>query len=245
VDYRRARIEGRISGVNRYTDYCPISIGVDVLGDQWTPLIIRELSMGATGFNEIHRGIPRIGRSLLTQRLRMLERRGIVRHHPAERGRSGRYVLTAAGEALSRIVWEMGHWAAQFQFSDPTDTECDGQSLIWRMHQHAIPESLPEARVVVHVRLSGVGAAEGWLDIDRSGMTVCREDQGKAVDLAIEADTAQMYRWLMGMVSFRSLVAEGHARLIGPTRLARAFPTWFRPSAFAADLTRSAAKQSA
>ena len=48
-----------------YADYCPISIGVDVLGDRWTPLVIRELMVGAHGFNEIHRGIPRISRSLL------------------------------------------------------------------------------------------------------------------------------------------------------------------------------------
>lgn len=59
-------------------DYCPISIGVDVLGDRWTPLVIRELMVSATGFNEIHRGVPRMSRSLLSQRLRQLERRGLV-----------------------------------------------------------------------------------------------------------------------------------------------------------------------
>jgi hypothetical protein len=54
------------------TDYCPIAVGVDVLGDRWTPLIIRELMVGARGFNEIHRGIPRVSRTLLAQRLRDL-----------------------------------------------------------------------------------------------------------------------------------------------------------------------------
>jgi hypothetical protein len=63
-------------------------------------------------------------------------------------------------------------------------------------------------------------------------MTVCKDDQGKDIDLAVEADTGHMYRWLMGMVPVRDLVAEGHARLLGPSRLARAFPSWFRPSAF-------------
>ena len=51
-----------------------------MLGDRWTPLIIRELMVGASGFNEIHRGLPRISRSLLAQRLRDLERRGLVEH---------------------------------------------------------------------------------------------------------------------------------------------------------------------
>ena len=58
-------------------DYCPIAAGVEVLGDRWTPLIIRELMVGASGFNEIHRGIPRVSRTLLAQRLRELERRGL------------------------------------------------------------------------------------------------------------------------------------------------------------------------
>ena len=61
-------------------DYCPIAASVEVLGDRWTPLIIRELMVGARGFNEIHRGIPRVSRTLLAQRLRELERRGLMTH---------------------------------------------------------------------------------------------------------------------------------------------------------------------
>jgi len=56
-------------------DYCPIAASVEVLGDRWTPLIIREVMVGSTGFNEIHRGIPRVSRTMLAQRLRELERR--------------------------------------------------------------------------------------------------------------------------------------------------------------------------
>jgi hypothetical protein len=65
---------------------------------------------------------------------------------------------------------------------------------------------------------------------------VCKDDPGLAVDLALEADTAQMHRWLVGMVPFRDLVAGGHARFLGPSRLARAFPTWFDTSLFAAGM---------
>jgi DNA-binding HxlR family transcriptional regulator len=226
--------------MTRYADYCPISTCVDVLGDRWTPLIIRELTMGATGFNAIHRGIPRVSRTLLAQRLRTLERRGVVRRDAASPGLPGRYSLTPAGEALSSIVWEMGHWAAKWMFSDPTELNCDGLSLIWRMHQFADTAKLPSTRTIVHVVLTGAGGAEGWLDITADGITVCKEDQGHDVDLAVEADTGQMYRWLMGIVPFRDLVAQGHARLLGPSRLVRAFPSWFVPSSFAADLKQSA-----
>jgi DNA-binding HxlR family transcriptional regulator len=235
---------GEDDPVPRYTDYCPIATGVDVLGDRWTPLVIRELTIGSTGFNEIHRGIPRVSRTLLAQRLRTLERRGLVRRDVTSTGRSGGYQLTTAGEALSPIVWAMGHWAAEWMFTDPTEDDCDGLSLIWRMHQHANPERLPNTRTLVHLRLTGVGGAEGWLSIDAEGMTVCKDDQGHDVDLAVEADTGQMYRWLAGIVPFRDLIADGQVRLIGPSRLARAFPTWFMPDAFATQMRRSARRAS-
>ncbi|MGF7234767.1 MAG: winged helix-turn-helix transcriptional regulator, partial [Frankia sp.] len=81
--------------------------------------------------------------------------------------------------------------------------------------------------------------AQGWLDIERPGITVCKDDQGLAVDLALEAETAQMHRWLVGLVPFRDLVANGHARFLGPSPLARAFPTWFDTALFSHDLRRA------
>jgi DNA-binding HxlR family transcriptional regulator len=212
-------------------EYCPIAAGVDVLGDRWTPLVIRELMVGACGFNEIHRGVPRVSRTLLAQRLRELERRGLVTHEASRRGRPGVYALTAAGLALTPIVWAMGHWAAEWIFADPSDEDCDGLSLIWRTHQ-------------VHVVLTGAGGAQGWLDIARPGITVCKDDQGLPVDLALEADTAQMHRWLLGRVTFRDLVANGDARFLGPTRLAKAFPTWFDTATFTDDMRRAERRQS-
>jgi hypothetical protein len=180
-----------------------------------------------------------VSRTLLAQRLRELERRELVKHEPSQPGRSGRYALTAAGQALTPIVWAMGHWAAEWVFGDPSEEDCDGLSLIWRTHQYAIPAKLPQTRTVVHLVLTGAGGAQGWLDIERPGITVCKDDQGLAVDLALEADTAQMHRWLIGRVPFRDLVTNGHARFLGPTRLAKAFTTWFDTALFSHDLRRA------
>lgn len=224
---------------NRYTDYCPVGTGVEVLGDRWTPLVIRELSVGATGFNEIHRGIPRISRSLLSQRLRTMQSRGLLRREPGVQGRSVRYSLTEAGQELVPIVWSIGSWAARWWYTDPTEEDCDGVSLLWRMHQRADQANLPSARTIVHVVLTGVGGAEGWLDVDPDGMTVCKDDQGKDVDLVVQGDTGYMYKWISGIVPFRELVASGHARLIGPSRLTRAFPTWFTEAPFGRELRQS------
>jgi DNA-binding HxlR family transcriptional regulator len=225
--------------VSAYADYCPIASAVEVLGDRWTPLVIRELMIGATGFNEIHRGVPKMSRSLLSDRLRNLERRGLVVRESSGRGNAVRYELTPAGEGLVPIVWAMGHWAAEWAFGDPTDDELDGLSLLWRLHQHAVPDRVPDNRTVVHIVLTGHGEAEGWLDIEGGDMTVCRTDPGREVDLVVQAVNRQMHRWLLGLVPFPSLVSCGDVRLLGPGRLTRAFPTWFDTSFFTVGLQRA------
>lgn len=229
--------------MSTYADYCPIAVGVEILGDRWTPLVIRELMVGSSRFNEIHRGIPKMSRSLLAQRLRVLERQGIVRREDAERGRPGRYELTPAGQALTPIVWAMGHWAAEWKFGDPTQEDTDALTLLWRMHQLAVTDRLPAQRTVVHMVLTGPGGAQAWLGIDDGEVSVCKEDPGYDVDLAVEADTAQMQQWLVGLVPFGQLVRDGSVRLLGPSKLARAFPTWFDTTLFAEGIARGRARR--
>jgi hypothetical protein len=176
---------------------------------------------------------------MLAQRLRLLERRGLVCREPGARGRPGRYMLTPTGESVTPIIWAIGHWAAEWIFGDPADEDCDGLSVMWNMHKQAVTAKLPRQRTILHMTLTGPGAAEGWLGIQHGAVTVCKDDPGYDVDLAIEADTRQMHRWLVGLVPFRDLVTGGHARMLGPSRLARAFPTWFDTSYFAESLRRA------
>jgi hypothetical protein len=63
------------------------------------------------------------------------------------------------------------------------------------------------------------------------------------VDLAVEGETKQLHRWLVGLVPFGQLVRDGSVRLLGPTRLARAFPTWFDTSYFAEGFARAEARR--
>src|SRR3954467_9438878 len=95
-----------------YTRYCPISMGSDVIADRWTPLIVRELVLGNTRFNDIARGLPGISRSLLTARLRHLEKRGVVERWSSE------YHLTPAGRDLEKIIDAFGRWAVEWLFDE-------------------------------------------------------------------------------------------------------------------------------
>jgi DNA-binding HxlR family transcriptional regulator len=61
-----------------YGQYCPVAKAAEILGDRWTLLIVRDLLFGPVGFNELARGLPGISRSVLSGRLRHLERLGLI-----------------------------------------------------------------------------------------------------------------------------------------------------------------------
>ena len=90
-----------------YGKFCPVSMGAEVVADRWTPLILRELILGSTRFNDIARGLPGISRSLLVQRLKHLERKGVLERWPSATGRGSEYHLTPGGQGPR----ERGHGA--------------------------------------------------------------------------------------------------------------------------------------
>ena len=72
----------------KYGQYCPVAQALEVLGERWTLLIIRDMLTGTTQFNDLERGLPGISRGLLARRLRQLQEAGIIdKLHNA----SGRY----------------------------------------------------------------------------------------------------------------------------------------------------------
>ncbi len=86
-----------------YGQYCPVARASEILADRWTPLIVRELLAGLRHFNDLDRGLPGISRALLVERLRRLERMGIVERHVSGEGRAVEYALTRAGRELQRV----------------------------------------------------------------------------------------------------------------------------------------------
>ena len=95
-----------------YGQFCTVARGAEVLGELWTPLVVRELLCGSHRFNDIRRGVPRMSATLLTQRLRKLETMGVVERRQVKGG--WEYHLTQAGEELRPVVVGLGHWGARW-----------------------------------------------------------------------------------------------------------------------------------
>ncbi|MET0490277.1 MAG: helix-turn-helix domain-containing protein, partial [Acidimicrobiales bacterium] len=130
-----------------YGQYCPVALGSEVLADRWTPLILREMVLGSTRFNDIERGLPGISRSLLVQRLRHLERKEVLERRPAAGGRGSEYHLTEAGEDLGGVIMSLGEWAVRWKLAEPELEEVDPRVLTWWMHLRMDEERLPDRRV--------------------------------------------------------------------------------------------------
>ena len=90
-----------------YGQFCPVAQAAEVLTERWTLLVVRELLMGSTRFNELQRGVPRMSSSLLSKRLRELERSDLLTREPLKGERGYSYRLTPAGETLYAQALEM------------------------------------------------------------------------------------------------------------------------------------------
>jgi DNA-binding HxlR family transcriptional regulator len=99
-----------------YHQYCAVARALDVIGERWTLLILRDLvHLGPRRFSDLREGLPGIGANLLTERLRHLEREGIVRRRRLRApGRGIVYEPTELGAGLERTLIELGRWGGNF-----------------------------------------------------------------------------------------------------------------------------------
>lgn len=185
-----------------YGQYCPMSRALEIVGERWTLLIVRDLICGTTRFNDLARGLPGLSRTLLAKRLRQLEKAGIVDHL------AGAYVLTPAGRALESVVDSLGGWGARWAFEDPRDAELDPELLVWWMHERIDTTGLPGVRHVVRVEFTD-DRRRWWIVRERGVASVCSTDPGYDVGLVLRASVADAYRVWMGKAPLRSALRSG------------------------------------
>lgn len=223
-----------------YGSFCPVALGTEVLADRWTPLILRELMLGNTRFNDIARGLPGISRSLLVQRLRHLERKGVVELWPSPTGKGNEYHLTPAGKDLEGVVMALGRWAVEWLYDELRPEEVDPVTLTWWMHRRIAVERLPPARVVIEFQHTSPTKQVIWMVLDRGDASVCLQHPGFDTDVVVTSSTVALAEVFSGTGSWSSAASSGAIRVDGLPRLVKALPTWFLWSPFA-DQTRARA----
>lgn len=138
-----------------YAQICPMATALDVIGDRWTPLILRELLGGPARFNELEDGLPGIAKNLLTSRLRRLEADGIVRRvtmHGAPL-----YALTDHGAAIRPTLEELGFWGASLQRIAPAEHDRSIRAIAMALQSVLVRagDALPDDRCLVELEVGG------------------------------------------------------------------------------------------
>jgi DNA-binding HxlR family transcriptional regulator len=208
--------------VRTYAQYCPIVRAVEVLGDRWTLLIVRDMLIGASRFNELSRGLPGLSRALLSRRLRQLATAGLV-----TRNGDG-YSLTAAGQALRPLVFGLADWGARYAFGDPRADELDPEVLMWWMHGRVDTGTLTR-RANIEIRIND-RRRTFWLVVEPGDASVCYTDPGLEVDAVLASDIATLYRMWEGELELLDGVRAGTIELTGPRWVVRGLPDWLKLS---------------
>jgi DNA-binding HxlR family transcriptional regulator len=221
-----------------YGSFCPVALGSEVLADRWTPLILRELLLGNTRFNDIARGLPGISRSLLVQRLRHLERKGVIELWPSPTGRGNEYHLTPAGKDLEAVVESLGRWAVQWLYDDLDPHDVDPINLTWWMHRRIDTTQLPPTRVVIEFNHTAPERQLIWMVLDRGEASVCVQHPGFEPDVVVTTTTPALAEVFAGFTTWSAALAAGTITVAGPPKLVRAIPRWFLWSVFV-DITRA------
>ena len=225
-----------------YGRYCPIALAAEVVADRWTPLILRELVLGNTRFNDIARGLPGISRSLLVQRLKHLERKGVIERWPIAGGRGNEYHLTPAGKDLEGVLIALGRWSVHWLFDDLRPHEVDPITLTWWMHRRVDAAQLPDERVVIQFDHTAPDRLSIWMVLERGEASVCIQHPGFDPDVLVTTPTSAIAEVFQGFRTWGHALAEGAITVDGPPRLVRRFERWFLWSPFHQDtLARVAA----
>lgn len=196
--------------MNGYGDFCPLSRAAEIYATRWTPLIVRNLLFGCRTFTEIRDGLPGISRSVLSQRLRLLEHHGVIEH-----AGDGEYRLTPAGESLVAVTDALATWGEQWLELAPE--HFDAGTVLWSLCKHVAPDELPERRLVFVFDVRD--DRRYWLLLQRPEPEICFKPPGYDEDLVLSTTAEWLTKWHAGRLSLGDALHAGLMRLTAPRHL--------------------------
>lgn len=196
----------------RYRQFCPLAKALDVLGERWTLLIVRELMVGPRRYTDLRDGLPGLATDLLATRLRGLQEAGVIDRRQVPRPTPATvYELTARGRALKPVIRELARWGRPL-LREPADDRLPEGALLLGIETAFHPEAaegldetydlkVESARVAVRVHDGTVDVTPGSageqaavrIVTDRPGFMDLARGNPRA-DLQVEGDPAALAR---------------------------------------------------
>lgn len=209
-----------------YGQFCPVAKAAEIFCERWTALLLREFALGARRFSELQRGVPMMSPSMLSRRLKELEREGVIARVATDAGPG--YALTEAGEEFVPIVQALGVWGQRWTRRELRPDEVDYRLLLWDMERTVRGGALGDGRTVVRLELTDLPRdyALWWFVNEGADVEVCLEDPGFEVDLYLAATVADMIHVWRGDVAVARALDDGRLEAHGPRALVRRLGDW-------------------
>ena len=210
-----------------YGQFCPVSKAVEILGEKWTLLIVRELLLGATRFNQIQRGMSKISPTILNTRLNTLRKHGLIIQKRIPEQRGYEYQLTEAGRELYPIVLKTAEWGMRWARGQMTDKDLDVQLLMADIQRRINPDKLPSGQTVIRFLFKDLDQYnQWWLKILNKEVDLCTENPGNEVDIYFTTDLRTMTEVWMGDLSIQQAQEDNRLTIIGASMYLKNIQSW-------------------
>lgn len=204
-----------------YSQFCPLAKAMEVLDERWTVLVVRELLMGSTHFNELRRGLPRMSPALLSKRLKSLERHGIVTHDGTT------YQLTECGRDLWTAVASLGVWGTRW-IQDFGDEDLDPHLLMYDVQRTVPSRPWPPGRTTVALEFADLPPRRRrwWLVVADGHAESCDDDPGYEVTATVRADLRTLTEIWRGDLAWEAAFRSHRVEVEAPGDVRRQVPLW-------------------
>jgi DNA-binding HxlR family transcriptional regulator len=200
-----------------YGQFCAVASALDVVGDRWTLLVVRELLAGPRRYGELTRDLPGIATNLLAGRLRDLEAAGLVATVPGNGdGRTRTYRLTDAGQELRPVVEALARFGLARLPDDTAGLAFRPQWLRLALEILLVPGALDRELVVrFDLGTAGHGAQSVWVRLDAAGVHAAGTEEGTTADVVVVGDAAALVAVVRDPGRARELAAAGRLAVSG------------------------------
>jgi DNA-binding HxlR family transcriptional regulator len=217
-----------------FGQFCPIAKATEIIGEKWMILILREVLMGSTRFNELQRGLSMISPAVLSKRLSSAVDYGLIlkKKLPGQKGYE--YLPTKAAKELLPIFIELGNWGMRWTREHLTENDFDVDFLLLYLQRSIQPENLPGSETTIRFSFTDLEHQPNWWILVRNDeVDVCTIDPGREVDIYFTCSAKCMSDIWMGETSYKKEIANKNLKLVGPRVLTRNVTDWMSNCMFA------------
>ena len=214
-----------------YGQYCGLAKALDLVGERWTLLIIRELSFGPRRFSDLLDGLPGISTAVLTERLNRLEdARLTVRRTLPPPAASNVYALTEDGQELGRAIVPLAAWGVRILAANRRKRS-EVFRPAWGLLFLSETFDASSARGVHDVYEFHIDNSVVSVIVDDGEMQVVEGESGRPVDVEIHVDATTFIEVGVGRLRGRDAIRQGKLRLVGSEAAVRRYSSIIRPLA--------------